>query len=490
VSLPPQGPIRREDPSIANSARAGREFSTVRRQRTESGPGIRDLDSEAVLYVKGRVPAHLVLETFAAYDGVSWLPEPRPDPPPEISFDLVAGRPWLRLDHRTVTEFHAEPDVHALKIVRLDTNRIPAPHEFLGLHIDQVARADMFHLEQPDVIAMARSRLPEMLVVHVQSRQVDPRRFRVAAPSFGGGDPIYRFFGDDPESQAVKSLAASWVEGLPRGWRQIDRVVTRIREGFLLDRDAVASADTRHSVADFLLETRRGADYQFASAAAWCLRSLGYSTRLVAGLYVDPRRYDARADHTPVMPSDVHVWLEVLVSPGHWMTLEPSPGYETAGPPPGLLEILARPLVWVMRVVGRHPFAAAAVTLLIACLAWWRRPLADRIDGWLCAALPSRGPRADVLRLLGRLERRCRRAGAARPRHLTPQAWLREVERRAPAADDDGRLARAFRGLADRALYAPRFEPEGVHPLCRSADRIWSWRRVRDVARQGRESHA
>jgi len=490
ISLPQQTTVRPEDHSMAKSSRPSQEFSTVRKSGTPTRQRIRDLESRALFYVKGRVPLHLKLESFDLYDGVDWRPEELSAVPPQLHVEMVHGRPWLRTGVTNACEFFAAPEVHAIKVVDLDTCCIPAPNELMGVHIDQVSQADFYRWVRPGVIGIDRPKLPDMLTVQVQSRLVDPRLFPRTRPYFQGGSERYRHSGDDSRSEQIRVLAEAWVAGVPAGWRQIERVIDRVRSEHVLDPAATASAESTHSVADFLLVKRRGPDYLFASAAVWALRSLGYTARLASGFYADSRRYDARSDHTPVMPADLHFWVEVQAGPGHWMTLDPTPGYTVLTPPLTFVETLLQPVMAIGGFVASHPWQSLALCSGFALLVWRRAVIADTIDEavWL---LRRRGDgREAVVRTLGLLERRCARAGLPRPRHATPSRWLAEVSERMPVAGPTIRPLpdeiTAFVSLADQALYSPVFPGRKTHEACRSAGRIWSWKRLTSATSQKR----
>jgi transglutaminase-like putative cysteine protease len=478
ISLPTETFRRPEDPTLAKSNRAGREFSTVRRPGKPSSRRIADLDTPALFYVQGRVPLHLRLETFAGYDGVAWIPEEAPDPIQSLAIDMVHGRPWLRPGLGTYHDFYAPPETHAIKVARLRSDRVPSPNQLVGVHIDKVDKADFYHWAQPGIVRIDDASIPEQTVVHLQSRVVDPRRFAQAGSCYVGGPDGYRHYGDDPQSVRVRSLAESWVAGLPHGLPQIERVVERLRTDYALDPAARATAEGGHSVAEFLLETRRGPDYLFASAAVQALRSLGYSARLVSGFHARPSRYDARSGHTPVLAEDVHFWAEVGIGPGHWMSLEPSPGYELLGTPLSLPERLLAAAVAAVRAIYRHPVASLAV-VAAAALLWWRRVVvADALDGLLVRLRRGGDDRAALLAAVALLDRRCRRAGLPRPPHTTPPRWLAELSERMTAirgvatpCDEQGR---AFVRLADAALYAPAFRCAQAEDRRRSAEAIWS----------------
>lgn len=485
ISLVNQGQVRQEDHSMATSKRPGREFSTVRKGGAPSRRRIADLNSHAVLQVKGRVPVHLKLESFDRYDGIEWQPEETPSWQGGLSLKAAGARNWLMVEPNTRCDIYGDPETHSLRIIRLDTNRIPATTRLAGVHIDHLDRTDLFRWAQPGILQMDREKLPELLTVHVQSQFVDPWTVTESFPRFRGGPDDCRFVGDDPQSQAVKALVESWVAGVPRGSKQVERVIERIRNDYVLDSEARASPGCSHSVAEFLLETRRGPDYLFASSAVCALRSLGYAARLVSGFYADPQRYEARSDHTAVMASDVHVWAEVHAGLGHWMPVEPTPGYMLLEPRRGVVRHIARAATVAWAAIVGHPFVTAAVIMMAAVLFWHRRFLIDMADEWLWRLRTARSGTAAsataIMTAVRLLDRRCGRAGLPRPRHLTPARWLSMLHERiaiavpgaaAPAIVD------AFVDAADIAFYAP-FIPEQI-PMSpvRAAPAVWSWRHL------------
>jgi hypothetical protein len=304
----------------------------------------------------------------------------------------------------------------------------------------------------------------------------------------------------------VQSLAESWVAGVPRGWPQIERVVERIRTLHVLDREARASPDTvtlngglardfdggltRHAVAEFLLETRRGPDYLFAAATVWALRSLGYGARLAGGFYADPARFDRRSGHTSVLAADAHVWAEVSCGHDDWVTLEPTPGYSVLGPPPTLLERLVAPLLAAARLVAGHPWASLAAAFAAAATAiLWPR-LVDGCDRLIWLTL-CREPASTTRGLVALLDRRCRRAGVPRPPAVTPPRWLAELATRGvvrdgrPPASAESSI-HDFRRLADAALYDPRWravaDAGSIRDTCRTAERLWTFDKLRALS--------
>jgi hypothetical protein len=274
-------------------------------------------------------------------------------------------------------------------------------------------------------------------------------------------------------------LARAWTSGLAKGWPPIEAVVAKLKQSCALDPDAQVPADCDDSVAYFLLHSRRGPDYQFASAAAVLLRGLGYSTRLVSGFYASPLRYDKRSRHTPVTKGDVHFWLQVSLKDGTWIEIEPTPGYELAGPAPtwGGRAAALMAIVWA--------FACSHATMLgafaMASLATFGRRNA-LIGGlatisWRLDFVGS--PERRVMATLRLLERRGRLAGAPRPASQTPVQWygrlggMLPVSARAHLAD--------MLAVADWHLHAPRrqwgeipWSNEEISASCRQIAGAWT----------------
>jgi transglutaminase-like putative cysteine protease len=81
---------------------------------------------------------------------------------------------------------------------------------------------------------------------------------------------------DSPERDRIDALAREWAADYPSGYRQVAAIVSHLRSGeFTLDSASAVPAECNDSAAHFLLRSRRGSDYLFASSAAVLLRSLG-----------------------------------------------------------------------------------------------------------------------------------------------------------------------------------------------------------------------
>jgi hypothetical protein len=236
-------------------------------------------------------------------------------------------------------------------------------------------------------------------------------------------------------------------------------------------------------VSDFLLETRRGPDYQFASAAAVMLRTLGYSTRLAGGFYVSPERYDRLRAHTPVAGSDAHLWLEVHYTSKVWLTLDPTPGYEVLGPPPGWWERTLAQADAIGRWIAAR-WAALLMLSLMAFVTWWRRVWRlDRLTVARWYAFPASTPRDRILQTAWLIETRLWLANHPR---RPGQTWAALFSQLPGRTLELHRLGTSFASLADWAVFAPESEAipesavvrwddscrrivEALHPVVRPA---------------------
>src|SRR5262249_2798990 len=150
-----------------------------------------------------------------------------------------------------------------------------------------------FGWAQYGLLRMRDRTIPAGTVIDTEAQTVDPRRLEEIVFSPQPDNRFDRYltlvagYAVDP---AVSALASRWGSGISAGWPQVEAVVALLRRHYTHDRGVACPADCRDVVAHFLLTSRRGPDYQFATAAAVILRLLGYPTRVVGGLYADPAR--------------------------------------------------------------------------------------------------------------------------------------------------------------------------------------------------------
>ncbi len=453
----------RDRPRTTRSQRGDAGFSLARRpDQTSSKP--RQATSPALLQWVGPTGVRLALERFDRFDGLDWTRDESldggdaidgrsPGQNDRLRRQEIADRVWFFRRKPAVLTLPAGAPFassllgpyrgDAVKIINLQSPRVPAPVGTAAVHVADVDRDDFFGITADDAWFMpGRSRIPELTVVRLLTRrfvagelravETMPRALndRSAEPDFEG-------------KEAAARLARRWTAGLESDYERVERVVSRLREGFVFDRTTASDSDD--PLADFL-DRRRGGDHLFATAAAVMLRSLGIESRLVTGFYTSPRGRDWLAGHVDVLADDAHVWAEVLVAEDLWMAIEPTPGYAL----PVFYESASQRALAAVK--------AATPTLLAALLAvavlWWSR---CRWGEWACRLawrlswpLAARRRVALLVRLL---DIRGRLAGVRRPVGMTPRDWIERTVRAV-----DGSLAASaerFFDLADAVFFGP-----------------------------------
>ncbi|HVX15614.1 MAG TPA: transglutaminase domain-containing protein [Pirellulales bacterium] len=471
-----QKDVRENDGRAARNQKAGREFATVRGRRPPPR-AMANLESEAMLYVEGKVPLHLRLATYDRFDGITWNAADESDLPDRM--DKVGDGPWMRLRNLDVPYLTAS-NHHTIKVARFATESIPTPPHLDRFRLEQVNSADFFRWSRGDVLRTVRKRLPDGTSVQTRSGALDPDALQ----------PIHLAYAEPaPGADAIRSLAERWTSGLSRGWPQIEAVAARLKQDYVLDPDYTAPADCPDTASHFLFEARRGPDFQFASAAAALLRSLEYDTRIVTGFYVRPDRFDWRARNTPVVQEDVHAWAEVRLLGGVWTTVEPTPGYELPAPPWKLRKALLALLVAALDWCGRHSLMLAAATALTVVTMHQRLRIADVLSTLAWRWTGRRRWDDRVLATLRLLDGRSGRARLPRPAGQTPRRWYGGLAGRiAPELAEDLQRVLCW---ADFATYAPATMhqslpgSEEVRCTCARLAKGWSLDRVRAATSVG-----
>ena len=391
---------------MAEAKQAGREFSLLRSEKKADRTRIRDLDSPALLYVAGRVPARFRMEVYEHFDGVTWFPISDRDQDSAGSCSAairqVEDRHWLSIPlSGRGFEMHSGSDVHSLKVANLQGSVIPTPPCTVGISIDRVEREDMYSVARTGIVRLQRETIPEMTPIVLASECVvrdcladalmitNPHRNADVTTVLPNGESFDR----------IHQLAKRWTEGVPTDWGKITAIESRLREHAVVDRDIRPADDCKSPVAEFLFKQRRGPEYLFASSAACLLRSLGYPTRLVSGVYAHPRNYDQRTQHTAVFAEDAHFWCEVFIGCDTWITVEATPGYRILGPPPSLMARVWQQCVAVFSFAVDNAITLAGLVAALAALWKLRRRILERLLTWNWRWLSSpeiRGPAVDA----------------------------------------------------------------------------------------------
>lgn len=468
---------------IEQNRQVSRPFALERQTFSAPSRPPRPHASDAEFFVAGPTPLHLRLVAYSGINHEALEEAPRP----AVRLELRRGPgDWMILPDSTADMFAGNVR-HEIKLSRLEARQLLAPAHLTGFHVDRVDRPDLFHWSQEGIVALTDGKVPAGTVVECESRTVDPERLRTPGAGLRATRtlPIYR--DTSAASRAVRELAEEWAGAAPDGWGRVEAIVARLRAGYTHDRGATVPQGCDDPIGYFLLESRRGPDFLFATSAATLLRVLGYPTRVAWGFYARPDRYDPATGHTPVLEEDLHFWTEVELPGEEWAIVEPTPGYEP--PAPCLwwwrrcLAALASAGTWSRENPGLLGLAAAG-----AGLTWRRRrDLADRLATLRWRLRAGEPPRQRVLATLGLLERRARWAGLPRPRGRTPRAWYGSLSAVAPP--DGGPGLSRFVELAEWAVYAPEAlwakvpcGEEEVRRTCRLTVERWDWRSFRRIA--------
>lgn len=475
IALAPQKSETKDRPT--ENLRAGRTFPTARRRPGRPAGRGAEHEAQALFYLKGETPLHVGLATYDRFDGMTWEEEPPSGQHCPLEPVPKQGA-WLRLDLPTARPF-AGAVSHQIKVGTLASSTLPVPSHVTRLRVGGVNRPDFFGWAQEGLLRMVGRTVPAGTVIDTVSRTLDPRRLR-AVEFLPAGERLGERYRDIPGPLApeVAALVRSWAGATPRGWSQVEAVVSGVRGRCLHDRMAAVPEDAADSVGHFLLRSRCGPDHQFASAAAVALRLMGYPARVVGGYYAAPGRYDARTRHTPVTGEDVHFWAEVQLPSGAWAAVEPTPGYELMAPAFSIADRAAE-LLWSAWLGIRSnalalALGAAALALVVAC----RRRILDLGSTLAWRILAHRPARDRALRTLRLVELRSSRAGLGRPPGRTPARWFRSV---ASGASAEARLElERLVAIADWAGHAPErsgcrapWSDLEVDAACRGAVRAW-----------------
>ena len=424
VALAPQ---TQEAPQLANMAQsdgASAALTTQRRAGTAPKP-MASRASDALLFWIGRANTHLALERFADFDGVQWqaakqLPETgkaaAQNQTQKISPIPSGNNTWFTTrDSAQSTAIFSGSLPEAVKFARLKSPRIPSVAGMHSWHIRQVDDGSFFQVDSNDNLSMpGRKSVPEYTVVRYVNREIDLQTLTQAIPNPRKIDTDTVLVTEG--QRLARATLERWqsAAGRQSAWGTINLISKNLREQFRLDR-TIDTSSSSDPLADFLTH-RAGNDLMFATAAASMLRELGHETRLVTGFVARAENRLGWTKELAVYAQDTHAWLEVKAVNGHWIPLEPTPGY----PQPNYR------VSWSYWLTS-HAWTIIAVMFTLATMSvviWWQRAwLFDSACRLATLAYWVGNDRQRCRWLLSILDCRSRLAGFARPAHVSPQRW-------------------------------------------------------------------
>ncbi|MEM7808089.1 MAG: transglutaminase domain-containing protein [Planctomycetota bacterium] len=425
--------------------RAGRsEDSPPRRFSLRRDRPSREASPEAVLWVEAdrdQFPIRLPILAFDHYE------------PGEGHWHEEADEEVMRaMDHADEDGFFHPVDQPVGKVFgqerevtirtgTYDANILPLPNAMTMFRMGRVTKADVFASAAEPMLRINRTSVPPGSVFRVGYRP--PVLDQLAA------EPLAHGQADDTHHEIVASLAQQWAGHLPRGWQQIDAVVSRLRDHAVFEKSATLQAveaahDHVHAcpVETFLHDTRRGDAHLFASSTVLMLRSLGYDARLAGGYYVSADDLDHATGQAAITRAHAHIWPQVrleleagyassrvdhqqgMARGGQWIDLEPTPGFAVADGAPTFAQQATMTWSSLVAWAGREWPTLLIVGVAGAGIIVLRHRIADVVDVLVWRIRPTGDDRTFVLRTLGLLDRRARRRGSPRPVHQSHSSWL------------------------------------------------------------------
>lgn len=424
----------------SESHRGGRSFSS-RRNRPRERVDLADVVGDDVVQWIGPTGIRLAMERYDRFDGVDWTRSTERSRA-MLSPRKVEGRTWYFDPASGALESGSDYVSGVLKVIRLDSIRVPAPMLTAAVHIRDVERADFFGTEPDGSLSMpGRSKIPPLTVIRmVANRPAEDELLRPAAFAGRSLSESSPASGATAGIDEARRLASRWGGDGGSRYERLMRIVSRLRTEFTFDRDTETLSD---DPLDVFLKRRRGGDHLFATAAAVMGQAIGMETRLVTGFYVPQSGFDVVQGHAGIGPEDVHVWVEARMADGRWIEIEPTPGYASPNYRPSLWLRAKRFAAawWPIPVV-----AGALLILLVRTRVIW-------VEVWLRLMWGLSRPfaaRSRLRLLLWLLECRARLARVPRSEGITQRDWMLSV------AGIDGAVAdrcRDFCDAADRLVF-------------------------------------
>jgi len=382
----------------ARSEQGGGSFSTDR-MAAPKHQHFQDATSRAIVQWAGPSGVRLAMHRFNGFDGIDWF-STTSENDQLLTRQQLGQEDWFFVPNRMESALaDPDPQVGVVKILRLNSARIPAPTSSEAVHIRDIDREDFFALTSDDSLTMSgREKIPSMTVINIASTRIWeddlwsllPAQAVRHAESVGElktaetGSPTDYGSRLPPELDAeLREYAERITDGIDHPYAKVQAIVRHLRSEFIFDRQFSPPGEV--PIQDFLGQ-RRGGDHLFATTAALLIRQIGLQTRLVSGLYVSPANRDASAGHAEVYPEDVHVWAEVRLDDQRWFAIEPTPGYRQP--------IYTRSMVLACQLWAADHWPAICIAFAVLISLWLTRLRwfegAVLLIWWLSQPLPAR----------------------------------------------------------------------------------------------------
>ncbi|HRK29752.1 MAG TPA: transglutaminase family protein [Tepidisphaeraceae bacterium] len=391
-------------------SRTGRSFDIKRRapaERAASG----EKQGTALLELRGPLPAWIALEALERFDGDAWQPRYA-----GRSFVPVRhlGERWMELLLRPISPAFGRDGEYSVRVGELNGRTLPLPPHTTQFRMGLIDQPTFFSSDEAGVVRLARRTLPTGASIDVTAKLVDASRLLNVEPALPAhSKPLLL------EVAHIEPELAAWANrmtfGTPRGWPQVLALMRSLQESAHYD----PSWCSPRPAFETLQRDGRGNDYHFATAGVLGLRSLGYPARLASGVFASADRVNEQSGWAQLNRDDLHCWVQIRMSDGTWIDLDPTPGFP----------LLAVPMNWRQQF---HNWAQQAATrakrqwvaiISAFCflgVVWFGRR--QWLDGVATRILHIRGPTpARVARLI---ERRASLVGRKRAAATPVGKWL------------------------------------------------------------------
>ncbi|TWT73352.1 transglutaminase-like domain-containing protein [Allorhodopirellula solitaria] len=422
-----------------------------------------DVTDSSVIQWDGPTGIRLAMHRYDTFDGTDWTQST--DLTCETLKRIKIGEDSWFVEpeqHARIDQDASSISVGLLKIIRLDSTRMPVPMMTTGVHIEKIDRQDFFGIARDGCFQMpGREKIPALTVIHVASTRPSEDELRLGLQEQTATTP--------PIHADLRSLADRVTREHEHAYDQLQAIVTHLRNNFTCDRSFAPTSD--QAVSQFL-DSRRGGDHLFATTAALLARELGLQSRFVTGFYVRPDAFDITAGHASVLPRDVHAWAEVRLADGRWFEIEPSPGYQRPD---------YRPSIWLasQQLAATYwPLAAIVVAASLAVFLsrriWieWLLTSIWRLTSWFY-------PQGNLRVAIWVIEARARLAGCQRSSGRPQRDWLEELTQPDLTAQA---VTRQFCDAADA-----RFFSSSQRPIDDSSQRLVRLLNTRTLSQLAKE---
>ena len=493
------------------SEQTGRSFRTFRKPAEDQKLELKDRITKALFFVEGTVPARFGIDSFHHFDGWDWT---KPDlgdyktTNPAIANRTIDGKPWYILQ-KPKKEYLSANKAHRVKIMRLDSQSLPAPPFLKSWHIHRVELEDLFQWNQEGSVVMDGSTIPTHTMIDIVS--AIPNHYILRSETIltdhgeveSSGNVIDKWFGVSKKRETKKTATPVQADtknvspylqvaqnktltrleellegikgGTAPGWNQIDLIVNHFRTNYELDAGRVASVEFDDSIESFL-DQKGGPSYLFATTATQMLRLAGYQTRLRSGFLVRRKDYDRIARQSIVDSSNLHMWPEICLDGVNWIPVEPTPGYPIPCNTQTIWQWtkiqLANGINWA---IG-HPLISISTILLTLFSFIYRKQIAISFC-WFLWKVTIIGIPANRLKLTRQLlDLRFWAAGLPRPPFAPIESWYSQIDRQGSAN---------FVAQWQQAHFSKKHQrpaSKQIQTACTEAVTLLTYRRIRNFA--------